>query len=100
MMKSNLRSGVSTAALVFVLGAAPALAQSGQDDEIIVTSRKRVESLQDVPLSVQALGQDDIAKGGLKSIADYALRIPSLSFSQFLPGQSIIVFRGAPTTAE
>ena len=100
MMKSNLRSGVSTAALVFVLGAAPALAQSGQDDEIIVTARKRVESLQDVPLSVQALGQDDIAKGGLKSIADYALRIPSLSFSQFLPGQSIIVFRGATTTAE
>ena len=98
-MKSNLENSVSTAAMIFVLAATPAYAQVADRDEIIVTARKRAESLQDVPLSVQAFSEEDQVKGALKSLEDYALRLPSLSYSQFLPGQSIIVFRGATTTA-
>ncbi len=86
--------------MIFVLAATPAYAQVADRDEIIVTARKRAESLQDVPLSVQAFSEEDQVKGALKSLEDYALRLPSLSYSQFLPGQSIIVFRGATTTAE
>lgn len=104
-MKYTFESSVSTAAIALLLGATPTFAQetggaADRGDEIIVTARKRSESLQDVPLSVQALGAEEQAKGALKSLEDYALRLPSLTYSQFLPGQTIIVFRGATTTAE
>ena len=69
-------------------------------DEIIVTARKRSESLQDVPISVMAFSADTIAKQGIKSLEDYARLIPSLTYSSWLPGSSIVVFRGVTVTAD
>jgi len=69
-------------------------------DEIIVTARKRTESLQDVPISVMAFSADAIAKQGIKSLEDYARLIPSLTYSSWLPGSSIVVFRGVTVTAD
>lgn len=102
-MKKSFENGVSTAAMVVLISAAPAMAQdveAARNDEIVVTARKRTESLQDVPLSVQALGQEEQIKGALKSLEDYALKLPAVSYSQFLPGFSIIAFRGVTTTTE
>lgn len=69
-------------------------------EEIIVTARKRSENLQDVPISVMAFGADAIAKQGIKSLEDYARLIPSLTYSSWLPGSSIVVFRGVTVTAD
>jgi len=69
-------------------------------DEIIVTARKRSENLQDVPISVLAFGADKIEKQGINSLEDYARVIPSLTYSSWLPGASIVVFRGVTTTAD
>ncbi|MDA0706956.1 MAG: TonB-dependent receptor [Proteobacteria bacterium] len=69
-------------------------------EEIIVTARKRSENLQDVPISVMAFGADAIAKQGIKSLEDYARLIPSLTYSSWLPGNSIVVFRGVTVTAD
>jgi iron complex outermembrane receptor protein len=69
-------------------------------DEIIVTARKRSENLQDVPISVQAFNAETIAKQGIRTLEDYARLIPSLSYSSWLPGASIVVFRGVTTTAD
>ena len=84
------------------VGAAPAV--MAQEDlaleEIIVTARKRSENLQDVPISVQAFGADAIQKQGIKNLEDYARLIPALTYSSWLPGSSIVVFRGVTVTAD
>jgi len=69
-------------------------------EEIIVTARKRTQNLQDVPVSVMAFGADKIVKQGINSLEDYARLIPSLTYSSWLPGASIVVFRGVTVTAD
>jgi iron complex outermembrane receptor protein len=84
------------------VGAAPVvMAQEGVAiEEIIVTARKRSENLQDVPISVQAFSSEKIEKQGIKTLEDYARLIPSLTYSSWLPGASIVVFRGITTSAD
>ena len=69
-------------------------------DEIIVTARKRSQNLQDVPVSVMAFGADQIVKQSINSLEDYARLIPSLTYSSWLPGSSMVVFRGVTVTAD
>jgi iron complex outermembrane recepter protein len=91
-----------TAALLTstMLAAYPALAQTApaadasSGDEIIVTAQKREESLQNVPISIQALGGAKLDEHQVSSFDDYAKLLPSVSFQSFGPGQSQIYFRG------
>lgn len=63
-------------------------------EEIIVTARKREESLQRVPFSIQAIPEAQLKQMGATSMADYARFIPSLAWRETTPGFSTIVFRG------
>jgi iron complex outermembrane receptor protein len=67
-----------------LMAMAPAYAQEGagpnQLEEIVVTAQKRTESLQDVPLSIQALGTAKLEELHVASFADYAMFLPSLSY--------------------
>ncbi|WP_446830769.1 TonB-dependent receptor [Candidatus Foliamicus sp.] len=58
----------------------PLPAQVGALEEIIVTARKREESVQDIPIAVSAFTSDDIRELGLGSMDDLALYIPGFSF--------------------
>jgi outer membrane receptor protein involved in Fe transport len=81
-------------ALVVSMGAAtlagqPALAQSNSAEargpsleEVVVTARKREESLQDVPLPVTALSEADIANRQVTSLDDVAKFTPGLVFGK------------------
>lgn len=69
-------------------------------EEIVVTARKRTENLQDVPISVQAFGAEAIEKQGIRTLEDYARLVPSLTYSSWLPGSSMVVFRGVTVTAD
>jgi outer membrane receptor protein involved in Fe transport len=70
-------------------------AESSQDAaEIIVTATKRSENIQDVPLSVQALGSQTLDEHQVSSFDDYANLLPSVSFQSFGPGQAQLAFRG------
>jgi outer membrane receptor protein involved in Fe transport len=69
-------------------------------EEVTVTATRRTENLQDAPVSVIALGADAIAKQGIKTLEDYARLVPSLTYSSWLPGSSIVVFRGVTVTAD
>jgi outer membrane receptor protein involved in Fe transport len=62
---------------------------------IEVTSRKRVENIQNVPTSVQALSGTDLEEHGIENFEDYALLLPSLSFTSSGPGQAQVYMRGA-----
>ena len=55
MLKSKLISGASIATISIAM-TIPAQAQSAID-EVVVTARKKAESLQDVPIAVSALDE-------------------------------------------
>jgi outer membrane receptor protein involved in Fe transport len=64
-------------------------------EEIVVTSRKREESLQNVPVSVQAIGGDALEQLGAKSFEDYAQLLPSVSYKSLgVPGSATVLMRG------
>jgi len=62
--------------------------------EIIVTAQKRSENLQNVPISIQALGTAKLDQLNIASFDDYAKVLPSVSFQSFGPGQTQLSFRG------
>jgi iron complex outermembrane recepter protein len=49
--------------------------------EVVVTATRRAESVEKVPLSINALSQDELAAGGIKDIADIAAITPGLQYS-------------------
>ena len=70
-----------------------------QIEEIIVTARKRAESLQDIPLSVTAFTMEQIERAGIARIDDIAKLTPSLIFDQhFSAGDTRPTIRGLPAT--
>lgn len=92
--------GVSTAALIIGAGLTqPALAQvSGGLDEIVVTARKKTESLQDVPIAVSALNGAALEELGVSVFEDYLVQLPGVTAGGSGPGQSTIYIRGVAST--
>lgn len=69
-------------------------APAADSGDIIVTATKREESLQKVPISIQALSAKKLEEHQVTSFDDYAKLLPSVSYQSFGPGQSQIYFRG------
>ena len=63
-------------------------------EEVTVTARKRTETLQSVPQSIQAISEQTIINAGLRGMDDYVRFIPSLNIVQSNPGTAMVVFRG------
>lgn len=87
-MKSRATSGVIAASLSVIIGsdvaaAAESAASRGAIEEVIVTARKREETLQETPLSVTAFTSDMIDRAGIADIQDVALRTPGLNYGNF-----------------
>ena len=74
-------------------------ADSGGLEEIVVTARKRSESVQEIPATIQAISQESLAAMGAKAMEDYARFVPSVNVVTYGPGSSTVVFRGAITGA-
>jgi iron complex outermembrane receptor protein len=98
--KTRLSGHVSFSALIALLAMPDlALAQQTALEEIVVTARKREESLQDVPLSITAFSAYFIEKNGIRSIDDVAKLTPSLVFeTAFVPQDTRPVIRGLSAT--
>lgn len=75
-----------------------AVAQSNEPggvlEQVIVTAQKRQENLQEVPLSITALGTAKLEELHVSDFEDYAKFLPSLSYTSFGPGFSRVFFRG------
>jgi len=67
-------------------------------EEVVVTSRKKSESLQDVPLTVNALGEETLEEKGINVFEDYLLQLPGVTAGGSGPGQSTIYIRGLAST--
>jgi len=63
-------------------------------EEIVVTARKVKENLQDIPQSIQVLAEQQIKRGNLVNLEDYARFLPSLSYNTYAPGTAKLIFRG------
>jgi iron complex outermembrane recepter protein len=81
--------------------ASPALAQdaAAEDEadstEIVVTAQKRSESLQNVPISIQAIGTQKLEQLNISNFSGYAQQLPSVSFQgSGTPGVNVIYMRG------
>src|SRR5262245_23210565 len=60
-------------------------------EEIVVTAQRRSESLQDVPLSIAALGSEQMESMGITSVASLMSgQVPSVQMRPFAGNQSII----------
>lgn len=62
--------------------------------EIVVTAQKREQRLQDVGLSVAAVGADQLAEQRIQTLADIANAVPSLVFSQSQLNTPVYTLRG------
>ncbi|WP_408590781.1 TonB-dependent receptor [Novosphingobium sp.] len=73
--------------------AAGADAQQGLG-EIVVTATRRSESIQKVPISLQALTPEKLEQRQVNSFSDYVTLLPSVSYASLGPGRSDLFFRG------
>ncbi len=76
-----------------------ALAQAPVLEEVIVTATKRAESLQDIPVTVNAVTADTLQDAGVVDLADVAQLVPALTTTTNLsPFATGIRIRGIGTS--
>jgi iron complex outermembrane recepter protein len=63
-------------------------------EEVVVTAQKRSENLQDVPVSIQALGAQKLQQLQIGAFVDYVKYLPSVSFTTTGPGFGQVYMRG------
>ena len=77
-----------------------AFGQEAQLEEIVVTARKREETIQDVPLAITAFTSEEIAKRNIQEMRDIALFTPGFNFEDFGgAGGTMPVIRGTTQVA-
>ncbi len=77
------RSGPATRAPAFAAAllcsaVSAELAAQGVLEEVVVTARKRAESIQDVPIAVTAFSAEQLARFDTQSVMDMSNRVPNL----------------------
>src|SRR6188768_3121298 len=63
-------------------------------ESVIVTAQKRTENLQEVPLSIQAIGTERLEELHIKGFEDYVRYLPTVSYQTFGPGFAQVYMRG------
>lgn len=63
-------------------------AQSDTLEEVIVTARRRAESLQQVPIAITAIDQDTLQRQGVTTLTDLQQLVPSAYVSGYAHGSS------------
>ena len=80
------------------------LAQQTQGiEEVVVTAQKRAQNLQDVPISIQSLGNETLSELGIQDFQDYAKMLPSVSMTPSLGAGSsftLVYMRGIATAGD
>lgn len=109
-MKLTLRAGIAAAGLIVAMPAfaqeADAAADAGADaassgiEDIVVTARKRAESVQDVPVAITAMSGDQMVDRSVKDITDIAASTPSFfaQTSSADPAALLVSMRGQSAT--
>lgn len=78
----------------------PAPSDSKVLQEVIVTAQKRSQNIQEVPIAISAIGEEQLASRHISDISDIALVSPGVSFIPSGPGQGQFVIRGIQVSAD
>ena len=70
------------------------LAADDDVEEIIVTASKKEQNIQDVAMSVQAIGSSELENKNIKSLEDISSISPAVTFNNVGPGKSNFYIRG------
>ncbi|MFN3585326.1 TonB-dependent receptor [Phenylobacterium sp.] len=99
MKAARFLTGASLAALCLAV-AAPAVAQDAEVDEVLVTARKREESLREAPLAGTAIGAGMIKDmGGIANTQALLSNVPAVNFANTSnPVTSEVSIRGSGTS--
>ena len=82
---------------ISLLPAGTAMAQegaAGEIEEIVVTARKRAESLLEIPESISVITGADIDRQNIKGLEDVGFQVPNLNLSMRLDGFPNVSVRG------
>lgn len=91
---------ISALLLTTAMTQVPAKADAQQSDdgntfeEVLVTARKREETLQNVPISMTVVTGDVLKEGNIKNLEALAALIPTLHFGEAASGTDQIFIRG------
>ncbi len=94
----NRAKSAATLAVAGTVLATPNISAQGTIEEIVVTSRKKEETLQDVPLQVSTLTEQSLEQNGINTFEDYLLQLPGVTAGGSGPGQNTIYIRGLAST--
>ncbi len=67
---------------------------AGGIEEIVVTAQRRNESIQDVPVTIQAITGEQLSQLNVSTFDDVLKYLPNVTFSSNGPGQGNIYMRG------
>lgn len=96
-IKLLLWGGIAVLLSGYLFGPAAVFAAdpaAGALEEVVVTARKRAESLQEVPISVSVLTNATMQKIGATKVRDLEYVVPNLVFSGFWDTQASVAIRG------
>ncbi len=101
--RSGRRSMVAVLLASAALLSSPALAQDAPppapatndfSDDIIVTAQKREENVQDVAISIQAIGTKRLDQLNISNFNEFTQLLPSVAFQTSQPGLTTVYMRG------
>jgi outer membrane receptor protein involved in Fe transport len=88
-----------SAAVALALSGGAASAQNSEPvlEEVIVTATKRAASMQDIPVSMSAMGGDSLRELGIETFDKYVEFLPNVVSAGNGPGKKEIYIRGSAT---
>lgn len=100
----RLMSSASLIAMAGLFGATASAQEAAEETEskrlqtVTVTSTKRVETAQSIPVAVNALGEQELEALGVSTFTDYLVQLPGVTAGGSGPGQNTIYIRGLAST--
>ena len=99
--KSLSRCILAACGATTMLVAAPTtLGQDAVLEEIVVTATKREEGVQDIPMSVMVLGEQQLEDLNITDMEDYIQMLPNVSYVSLGPGSGNVYVRGISSGGE
>lgn len=106
-MKPNPKISAAVAAILSAPASTLVLAQAQpatgpgtptELQEVVVTAERRTESIQNVPITIQALTSETMTQLNVKTIDDFLKYLPNVTSGSIGPGQSNVFIRGLATS--
>lgn len=99
LLRGAMLGGASLAAIALSAPAhaqdtPPAAPQAEARDVIVVTAQRREESVDDIPMAIQAFAGEDLERLGISDVRDLSAVAPSFTVSQSYQGVPIYTLRG------